>query len=711
MGAPRLLRMGRVLPCWHTSLGMRLPFRRQTLVATCALVVAACGAATGTEPAATIVGTYALKSFGGALLPLPPQRLTDGSTSTFLSGSLVFGADGTFARTTLFSSERNGVITASPTVQTGTYTVRGDSIAYQLASFVAPAGNTIHPISSGKWSGASVTFLSGVEEVYVRADTATPRAATPIVTSVSVSPGAARLNVGDTTRFTAAVVSSGNANTGVVWSSSNPAVATVASTGLATSVGVGTVTITATSVQDSTRSGSATLAVTQNVASLTITALTTSMQVNSVKKLEVIARDSIGRTAALPALTWSSSNPAVASISGTGVLTGMSFGTAAITVTNGVVSTTLYVAVLLASPLTASVVGGDVYSCSLALSGKASCWGQGAYGSMGDGTTSNQHGWGPVVGSQSFVSITSGTTHACGLAMGGEAYCWGFNRYGQVGDSTTIDRTFPVRVASPVSFTMITAGSLHTCGLAPDGTAYCWGDRASGDLGDGAPIGQGTAAEVRVRAVAGGLSFVRLSAGGTHTCGLTASGDAYCWGDNVSGQLGDLNANVPQNTPKRVVGGLKFKEISAGFLFTCALTATGTAYCWGENELGQLGIGSTLAAASEPTAVRGGLTFSSLMLGSAFASNAACAVRPNGAAYCWGENSAGQLGDASTTNRLAPVAVATSLTFVSVVLSTAHTCGVTVNGDVYCWGDNSYGQLGDGTRASRSIPVRVNGAP
>ena len=156
----------------------------------------------------------------------------------------------------------------------------------------------------------------------------------------------------------------------------------------------------------------------------------------------------------------------------------------------------------------------------------------------------------------------------------------------------------------------LTTGQTHTCGLTSSGAAFCWGDNWSGQLGTGSTANSSTPV-----AVSGGLRFSVLAAGFNHTCGLTSAGAAYCWGDNSSGQLGN-RSTTSSTTPVAVSGGLHFSALAAGGSHTCGLTSVGAVYCWGDNYDGQLGDGSTTSSTT-PVAVSGGLRFSALVTGAA----------------------------------------------------------------------------------------------
>lgn len=150
----------------------------------------------------------------------------------------------------------------------------------------------------------------------------------------------------------------------------------------------------------------------------------------------------------------------------------------------------------------------------------------------------------------------------------------------------------------------------------------------------------------------GGLTFATLTAGGDHTCGLTAGGVAYCWGSNGNGELGDASTTT-RTAPVAVAGGLTFTRLAAGgFHNTCGITNGGAAYCWGRNSLGQLGDGSIIDRTS-PTAVSGGLTFADVSVGGFHT----CGRTVAGASYCWGYNASGAVGDGTTVDRTTPVTV------------------------------------------------------
>src|SRR3989442_1090711 len=220
----------------------------------------------------------------------------------------------------------------------------------------------------------------------------------------------------------------------------------------------------------------------------------------------------------------------------------------------------------------------------------------------------------PFAVTLTFAAVTASGLHTCGLTIvTGAAYCWGANGSGQLGDGTMTNRSSPVLVQAPagVSFAAVTGGDLHTCGLATglSAAAYCWGANGSGQLGDGTTTSQSSPVLVQAPP---GVSFAAVTGGVAHTCGVTAAGIAYCWGRNLEGQLGDgttMNRLTP--VPVQAPAGVSFAAVGAGDVHTCRVTATGAAYCWGANGSGQLGDGTTTTHRLTPLPVqaRAGVSF------------------------------------------------------------------------------------------------------
>ena len=290
------------------------------------------------------------------------------------------------------------------------------------------------------------------------------------------------------------------------------------------------------------------------------------------------------------------------------------------------------------------------------------------------------------------ASLTVGNAHNCARAgSDGAWYCWGSNVSQQLGPGPAFSST-PLLI-SGVTLMRVSAGGGHTCGLDANGEAYCWGLNSDGQLGDGTVVSRSAATKV-----SGSLHFVRISAGEAHTCALDGTGAAYCWGQGTSGQLG--NAGLIDALTPVAVAGLAFQEITAGKDHTCAVALSGVAYCWGLNDQGQLGIG-TQVTRTVPVAVVGGILFSNVSAGTGYS----CGVTQAGAGYCWGEDLSGSLGAGGAVPQAnpTPTLVLGGHTFTGITAGGGHTCGL-VGGLTYCWGLNASGELGISSMINQSAP-------
>ncbi len=333
--------------------------------------------------------------------------------------------------------------------------------------------------------------------------------------------------------------------------------------------------------------------------------------------------------------------------------------------------------------------------------------------------------------------VSVGVYTACATDAAGRAFCWGLGSTGAIGGGRLRSSAVPRLVVRNLLFTQLSPGYLHSCGLTVSGAAFCWGDNSSGQGGHGTVT---FLFDSVPKIVTGGHQFAKLTVGFEYSCGVTTAHELYCWGDDSRGGLGSGKAVGGHTaTPTLVSGGLQWQDVSAGTSVsesTCGLTTAGVAYCWGGNELGQLGTNSTKDD-SVPTPVVGGVTFTTIARGG----DQACALAAaDSTAYCWGS---GGLGRNATQQD--SVAAPTDSAFRLVALSSGSdkTCGLGTFSQTICWqtgglpgtrephvdgrwsvsqviasgavsdcrssggllscmGDNTYGELGDGTRTSSS---------
>jgi len=339
---------------------------------------------------------------------------------------------------------------------------------------------------------------------------------------------------------------------------------------------------------------------------------------------------------------------------------------------------------------------GNFHSCLIENSGSTVCWGSDFFGMLGDGPPGSSVPLArvPVAGSPSFVSIVTNGQYTCGTLAGGANLCWGRN------PSLTAPQLSPTLLPFG-PFISISPARLTACALTPANAAVCWGLNQLGELGDGTQLLRTTPVPVST-----GLAFASIEASWIHTCALTFAGAAHCWGAwRGRGQTQTIDL-----TPVAVPGGHAFARLYTGGTHTCGLTLINEAWCWGDNASGQLGDGTTVGGGT-PVLVSGGHSFAMMDTGTTPNSGGTshtCGITTGGKAYCWGLNDQGQIGDGSTTTRLTPVPVLSSEIFVAIGAGDRSTCAMTTDRRVFCWGSNAAGELGSGTAGGfSSTPVLV----
>lgn len=414
------------------------------------------------------------------------------------------------------------------------------------------------------------------------------------------------------------------------------------------------------------------------------------------------------------------------------------------------------VAIEVVSPL--GVVAGARHSCALLAGGVVKCWGDAASGQLGLGNITrigdNAGEMGAVLAAvdlgigRTATKITAGAFHTCALLDDATVKCWGSGAMGALGSGSTAlvgdgpdemgDLLAPVSLGTGRTAVDIDAGTNHTCAVLDTGVVKCWGSNSFGQLGLGDTVTRGTAGGQMGDALPAvelgtGRTATAVVAGNDHTCALLDDATVKCWGGNASGQLGlgdstrrGDNAGEMGDAlmPVNLGSGRTAFGVEVGSSFSCALLDNLAVKCWGVNSSGQLGIGNTATRGTSashmgnnlaPIQLGTGRTARRLSLGNAHT----CVVLDNGSLKCWGLSSKGQCGHGDTITRGdspfemgdgLPAVVLGGGAALFVSAGQEHTCAVLADSSMKCWGDNTYGQLGQGDVAARGDGPNEMGA-
>lgn len=293
--------------------------------------------------------------------------------------------------------------------------------------------------------------------------------------------------------------------------------------------------------------------------------------------------------------------------------------------------------------------------------------------------------------------ISAGFDTTCGQTAGGATWCWGANARGQLGDGTPDPALLPLAWHASNEWVLPTIGQIHICAIRSDSLGHCIGGNTEAQLGNGSTVDQ----DVPVRLSVLG-SVQTLAAAQHHGCAIS-NGELHCWGRNSLGQVGDnTNAGV-RHSPRRVGTANNWQNLDAGSSHTCAIEASGALVCWGSNQFGQLGTGSTATSANSPDPVHNGAAQVSA------GADHTCSVALDGTLRCWGSNAYGQLAREGVTTSNTPLQVGADEDWLLAAAGDGHTCALKSDSSLWCWGRNDHGQLGQGDRESSLTPLPVPG--
>lgn len=375
------------------------------------------------------------------------------------------------------------------------------------------------------------------------------------------------------------------------------------------------------------------------------------------------------------------------------------------------------------------ISAGGSFTCAVANNNKIYCWGDNSYGQFGNNTTTGSPvpiliNLGGALSGKTIKSISVGSYYTCAIAFDDQAYCWGYNLEGELGNNSIVSSSVPVAVntagvLSGKTIKSIATGTVSVCVIASDNQAYCWGASSSnnntGQLGNNSLADSHVPVAVSTAGVLSGKTIKSIAVGQDHACAIASDNLPYCWGGNWGGGLGNnstVNSSVPVavNTAG-VLSGKTIKSIIAAEYYTCVIASDDQAYCWGDNSYGELGSGG--ASSSVPVAVStaGVLSGKTVKLITASNQYHVCAIASDNLAYCWGYNDYGKVGNNSLVDSHIPVAViATGVlsgkTIKSISAGSLHTCAIASDDLFYCWGANfAVGQLGNNSTVQSLVPV------
>ncbi len=355
----------------------------------------------------------------------------------------------------------------------------------------------------------------------------------------------------------------------------------------------------------------------------------------------------------------------------------------------------------------AQIAMGAHYLCGITTAGDTKCWGHNSYGQLGAGMAAYLTSPSVVDAGTSYAKVATYAAHACGVTTAGVLKCWGSSHFAENGDGTAASnygglggliRAVPIIIDPGTIYSDIATGLYHGCGILASGKVKCWG------YPDAAGMGTGNSSAIPAL-VNSTQTFTQVDASMHLTCAISVSSKLYCWGQNANNQLGlNVDPSVKKRSPTVVDSAVSYTHVTTGWNHGCALTSVGKVRCWGLNDNGFLGDGTTTNQ-TVPVDIDPTETYTLISTGAA----TTCGITSAGIRKCWGSNSKLQFGNGISTDSTTPVVAEAGTQYQALSMSGEFGCGITTDGVLKCWGTNTYGRLGDGTLTSRASPVVIDG--
>jgi len=248
-----------------------------------------------------------------------------------------------------------------------------------------------------------------------------------------------------------------------------------------------------------------------------------------------------------------------------------------------------------------------------------------------------------------WASIAMGAGYTCAIKFNGTMWCWGANGSGTYGNGTNQSSSTPIQIGTDSDWSTLAAGNFHTCGIKTNGSLWCWGYNSVGRLGNGTF----TDSYVPTR-VGQDADWTSISASAEHTCAIKSNHSLWCWGYNSDGSIGNGDQYGSFRTPQQVYGNATdWASVSVGYYHSCARKSNNTLWCWGQNWLGAVGDGTGSPRVLTPTQVGSDHDWTNPEAGI----QQTCAIKTNQSLWCWGNNQDGVLGDGTSIDKLAPVLI------------------------------------------------------